>query len=114
MWQNFKMAQNLIKGNANIIQTYFYFNIQGTISDSTISDSTKHVSIWIPHDAIMSLWIDDPDQSHSQKEIIPNKMQRYSSTKEYLEIHYRLLLEDFIYALRSDLTALKGISSGKV
>ena len=62
----------------------------------------------------MSLWIDDPDQSYNQKEIIPNKMQRYSSTKEYLEIHYRLLLEDFIYALRSDLAALKGISSGKV
>ena len=40
-------------------------------------------------------------------QITPNKICGYNSTKEYLEIHYRLLLEDFLYPLKKDIEFLK-------
>jgi hypothetical protein len=47
------------------------------------------------------------DKVNMSDQIVPNKICGYNSTKEYLEIHYRLLLEDFLYPLKKDIKFLK-------
>ena len=36
-------------------------------------------------------------------------MSGYASVKEYLRIHYNLLLEDFLYPIKQDLAILKNM-----
>ena len=48
----------------------------------------------------------------NEGDIVPNRIQGgYNSTNDYLEIHFHLLLEDFMYPIRRDLHMLRHIQN---
>ena len=67
----------------------------------------NHSKRLIPWNSIMSMWENRED---SKKQISPNKISGYRSTQEYLDVHFHLLLEDFLSPLRKDLKFLSGDS----
>ena len=63
----------------------------------------NHSKRLIPWNSIMSMWENRED---SKKQISPNTISGYRSTQEYLDVHFHLLLEDFLSPLRKDLIIL--------
>ena len=94
----------------------FYFNklrnvyesisrLSNSFCDNAESISYHGFKIKSPYDGIISAW----QRSDINQELVPNKMSGYASVKEYLRIHYNLLLEDFLYPLKQDLEKLKNM-----
>ena len=89
-------------------------NIHESISrlSSSFCDNTENISyhgskIKSPYDGIMSVW--QRNETNREEKILPNKMSGYTSVNEYLQIHYNLLLEDFLHPIKQDLAILKNM-----
>ena len=90
----FELGKSILK--------YCYKNVLGPMGGVR-----NHSNCPIPWNSIMSTWENRED---SKKQIAPNKISGYSSTQEYLDVHFHLLLEDFLSPLRKDLKFLSGDS----
>ena len=60
-----------------------------------------------PCNRIMEAWA--TNETNQKNKIVPNKISGYASVKEYLRVHYNLLLEDFLHPLKQDLEILKNV-----
>ena len=72
---------------------------------NTIQDGSKTNA---PCDMIREIW--SGNKIDKEIRLLPNKICGYTSVQEYLDIHYNLLQEDFLYPLKQDLETLKSVT----
>ena len=81
----------------------FYQTYVGVYGNS-IQDGSKAKA---PCDIIREIW--SANKIDKEIRLLPNKICGYTSVQEYLDIHYNLLQEDFLYPLKQDLELLKSV-----